>query len=109
MEREGWTEWVVDRGRKPAFSVIRKRSGEKVVRGNPGVRHREKIPDLGRGKKAKDTKRNKWSKTDPASMGMSIKKVKRNFFNINKISQCNLTLSIDICMEKKETGKNSKY
>lgn len=106
MEREGWTEWEADRGKKLAFSVIRKRRGEKVVRENPGVRHREKSPDLGRGKKkSKDTKRNKWSKIDPESMGMSNKKVKRKFFNIKKKSQCDLTLSIDICMEKNKQEK----
>lgn len=69
MEREGWTEWVVDRGRKPAFSVIRKRSGEKVVRGNPGVRHREKSPDLGRGKKGKGHQEKQMEQNRPSING----------------------------------------
>lgn len=49
--RAGLSGWLT--GKKLAFSVIRKRSGEKVVRENPRVRHREKSPDLGRGKKGK--------------------------------------------------------
>lgn len=75
MERK--SGWVM--GRKLAFSVIRNHSGEKAVGGNPGVRHREKSSDLGRGNKGKGHQEKQMEQTDPVSMGMSNKKVKRNF------------------------------